>query len=267
MPRAIFTMSWDDGHTLDLRLAELLEKRQFAATFYVPARFAAGVGCMPDGFPTLSPEQLRHVDAAFEIGSHTLEHRDITRLTTEEAHRQVVGGRQSLEDIVGHPVRGFCYPGGLVTPAARKVVQNAGIAFARTAEGLYTSGVFDPLMMPVSFQFYPHPRRNLLRTFLKGGDWRRRHVVVPAMLGSGDFDAMLRAALDKVCRGGGVFHLWGHSWELDQTNRWQALDDFLQYAAERIPRADRLTNGQVALIAGTALSRRSRQLAWGRVGG
>jgi peptidoglycan/xylan/chitin deacetylase (PgdA/CDA1 family) len=260
-------MSWDDGHTLDLRLAELLEKYHFAATFYVPARFPAGIGCLPDGFPTLSVSQLRQISAGFELGSHTLDHRDITSLTRDEALRQVVGGRQSLEDTLGRSVHGFSYPAGMTSPAAREIVQSAGILFARTTEPLYTSGRFDPLMMPVSFQFYPHRRTDLVRAFLKGDRWGQRWVALRAVLDNGSFDGMLRRALDGVCAGGGVFHLWGHSWELELTDQWRALEEFLKYAADRVPRSDRLTNGQVWLLAGATDARRARQLVQARVGG
>ena len=32
----LITTSWDDGHPLDLRLAELLHKYDVPATFYIP---------------------------------------------------------------------------------------------------------------------------------------------------------------------------------------------------------------------------------------
>ncbi len=36
MDRVIITTSWDDGHPLDLKLAELLQRYAIPATFYIP---------------------------------------------------------------------------------------------------------------------------------------------------------------------------------------------------------------------------------------
>ena len=38
--------------------------------------------------------------------------------------------------------------------------------------------------------------------------------------------------LNVVRRRGGVFHLWGHSWELEQTAQWQRLDAVLRLLGE-----------------------------------
>jgi hypothetical protein len=43
-----------------------------------------------------------------------------------------------------------------------------------------------------------------------------------------------------------MFHLWGHSWELEKFDGWQILEAFLSYAAERVPQRSRMTNGQLA---------------------
>src|SRR5579872_2823021 len=57
------TTSWDDGHPLDLRVADLLARYGIAGTFYVPATTAMG---------TMSAAQFRELIPNFEIGAHTL---------------------------------------------------------------------------------------------------------------------------------------------------------------------------------------------------
>lgn len=34
---------------------------------------------------------------------------------------------------------------------------------------------------------------------------------------------------DQVMEFGGIFHLWGHSWEVDKNNEWKNLEEVLQY--------------------------------------
>ena len=55
----------------------------------------------------------------------------------------------------------------------------------------------------------------------------------------------LQAMLDHVCLHGGVFHLWGHSRELEAFDGWRQLDGFLRYAAAHIAAERRLSNHEV----------------------
>lgn len=98
------------------------------------------------------------------------------------------------------------------------------------------------MVTPVSLQCYPHRRDVYLRNYIRGGDWSRRASMLASVLPHQDLQARMRSMLDAVCARGGVFHLWGHSWEMDQFNGWQTLDSFLRYAAERIPATHRLSN-------------------------
>jgi hypothetical protein len=45
---------------------------------------------------------------------------------------------------------------------------------------------------------------------------------------------------------GGVFHLWGHSWELQETGQWQRLDELLRFMSRFVSQATPLTNGQIS---------------------
>ena len=92
------------------------------------------------------------------------------------------------------------------------------------------------------YQFYPHSRDLLGRNFISRGQWGRRIELFTVALAQGDFMSRLRGMLDHVCLRGGVFHLWGHSWEVGEFDGWRQLESFLLYAAERIPAEARLSN-------------------------
>ncbi|MBK8335639.1 MAG: polysaccharide deacetylase family protein [Sterolibacteriaceae bacterium] len=236
---AVFTSSWDDGHPLDMRLGDLLAKHEFPATFYVPLS-----NC--EGLPVLSAEQVRGLGAAFEIGSHTLDHRYLNTVDEGEARRQIMDGKNKLEDILGYGVRGFCYPGGRFSAEHRRFTVETGFAYARTTVNFFRTVPDDRYRMPTTIQFYPHPRMAYVRNYLSKGNWPiRSGLFSVAVRPTGMIDRM-RAMVDYVCRNGGVFHLWGHSWELDTFDGWQQLDRFLGYVGERIPRQCRLTNDEVA---------------------
>jgi peptidoglycan/xylan/chitin deacetylase (PgdA/CDA1 family) len=241
----LVTMSWDDGHPLDLRLADLLAKYGFKATLYVPGRFPSDAGCQANGARVLSGPELRQLARHFEIGSHTLDHSRLDSVSIDEANRQIVEGKRWLEGELGCSVPGFCYPGGSYTTAVRQLVRDAGFSYARTTDDLYCSASFDRFLMPVSFHFYPRDRKYVLRNFVKNPNRGLRAAMFSAaMLGNGLLSG-LESGLDYVCRRGGIFHLWGHSWELGTFGGWPLLESFLRYAADRAPQASRVTNGEV----------------------
>jgi peptidoglycan/xylan/chitin deacetylase (PgdA/CDA1 family) len=252
--RVLFTTSWDDGHPLDLRVADLLHRHGLQGTFYVPGRVAPGGCCNPDGFEVMPGSALRRLGTEFEIGSHTLDHRSLDGLPVEEARHQIVAGKRWLEDQLGRRVAGFCYPNGHHSATVRGLVRDSGFEYGRTTEDLYDDLGPDPFQMPVSLHFYPRRRADVARGFvreehrrLRAWRWPSRLPVFLAAVSRDDFAARVRRLVDRVCERGGVFHIWGHSWEIDRFDGWALLDSVLRYAAERVPAEARVTNHEVVL--------------------
>ncbi len=233
------TTSWDDGHPLDERLAELLDRHGCAATFYVPQSNR-------EGLPVLGTPALRALDTRFEIGSHTLSHAYAGRMPAPAWAQQVVQGKAALQDLLGHAVQGFCYPGGQAGPAALAAVREAGFAYARSTVNLCLDAGTNRFCLPTTAQFYPHGRAVLARNWLRAGHWGSRWPAARVALGERDWQARLRRLLHLAAEQGGSFHLWGHSWEIDQLGLWDALDGLLREAAALAPPAQRLSNGQWA---------------------
>jgi peptidoglycan/xylan/chitin deacetylase (PgdA/CDA1 family) len=237
-PRTVFTTSWDDGHPLDARLADVLSLHGFRGTFYVPVSNR-------EGLPVMPPADLRRLDQGFEIGSHTIDHCYLSSVGAVEARRQVGGGKDQIEQILGHEVSGFSYPGGHHTAEHRHMVIESGFEYARTTSTFRRTSPVDPFIMPTTIQYYPHTRDVYVRHFIRRGGWRERTGLFRVAIMPGDFLSRLRRMLDHVCLRGGVFHLWGHSQELERFDGWQHLESFLRYAAERVPAEGRLSNGEV----------------------
>lgn len=241
MAAVFFTSSWDDGHPLDLRVAELLSKHGFTGTFYVPGRNPGG-HCTPDGLPVLSAAELNTLGSEFEIGSHTLDHQFLDEVSEPEAKRQIDEGKKELESQLGRAITGFCYPGGRYSEVHSRLVREAGFRYARTIENLQAGFPSDPYSMSTTIQFYPHRPQSYLKNYVKFGHWGERSSLLIRALRYSDLRRRMEALLDRVCAAGGVFHLWGHSWEIDVFKGWGDLDSFLRAAADRIPNANRLSN-------------------------
>ncbi len=242
----IFTTSWDDGHPLDVRVAELLAAHGMRGTFYVPLRNS-------EGRSVLSKLELRELAQGFEIGGHTYDHVRLGALPAARVAEQLASAKRALEDRIGREVIGFCYPGGRHDARIRASVVEAGYRYARTVENLRFEPGDDPLQLPTTLQLYPHTATTYVTNFVRGGHWSRRTALAIA-LEHRDLAGTLRALFDRARAVGEMFHLWGHSWELEQCGLWGELEAFLGYVAEHHPRC--ATNAEL-IASASAVSNRS----------
>ena len=236
-PMRCITTSWDDGHLLDLRLAARLAEHGIKGTFYVPISH-------PE-FPVLSTSGMRELESmGMEIGAHTVNHRPLTNLAAQEAAEELRGGKAKLEDMLGHAVPSFAYPHGKVNRRVRDLAQASGYKLARTTAAFQTSTQFDPLLMPVGFQLREHPRSILARHAVKEGNLGGLAVWLVNCKASRSLEQLQEALLERMMEQGGILHLWGHSWEVDQFDLWGHFEQLVQRMA-RLPGVRYVTNLEV----------------------
>lgn len=231
----ILTTSWDDGHPLDEKIAELLAEFDLPGTFFIPI-------INREQRPVLDQRAIKSLDLEFEIGSHTLDHMYLTALSSKECQHQVTAGKTLLEQIVGHPVDGFCYPGGHFNESVKKIVSDAGFKYARTTENLCFNMNSDPFRIPTTLQFYPHKRPVFLRNYLRYGSYSSKVSVLRLMLSSSNFYTSLYDLLYESSLTDRIIHIWGHSWEIEEYNLWGELRNFFKLIASINPRKLTLNN-------------------------
>jgi peptidoglycan/xylan/chitin deacetylase (PgdA/CDA1 family) len=215
-PQAYITTSWDDGHPLDLRLAELLHKYALPATFYIP---------LDNKFPVLTPAQVRALSAEFEIGAHTVNHCDLLTMPDDVTCWEITESKIMLEQICGRPCTSFCFPKGQFRRTHVRNVRQAGYRMARTVElmSLDMPRMQDGVaIMPTTLQAGPTGLSRVTRNSLKR--LRPMNLLRHIRFAKSDWVATAEALLGHVLTCGGVFHLWGHSWEVDQMGQWQNLE-------------------------------------------
>jgi hypothetical protein len=234
----IVTSSWDDGHPLDLRIAEMLRARALPGTFYVSL---AG----PDGKPTLGAGDLRSLNAeGFEIGAHTVSHRTLAGLTGQPLWMEVHRSKQLLEEMLGQTISMFCYPKGSYDQQTIRAVEKAGYEGARTVRMLGRTLTFKRYEMPTTVQAFPHPPLNYLKNLGKRRDFAGLYRYVTGLHRCVNWVALGKKLFNEVLREGGIWHIYGHSWEIEETNLWDQLTEMLDYVSHR-PGVTYATNGQV----------------------
>lgn len=224
----IFTTSWDDGHPCDERVAAMLEHYGLSGTFFVPIRNR-------EGHPVMHASAIRELDRRFEVGSHTLDHVYLTGLSSKDCNQQVVSGKQELEDILGHTVAGFCYPGGKINASVRQITIDAGFDYARGIKNLWLNPGIDRFDVKTTIQFYPHHRQVLWRNFIREGNYFDRIQTFRTIAIAKDWLSAMIYLVELQAETDTVIHIWGHSWEIEKRELWPQLETFFRLISEFRP--------------------------------
>jgi peptidoglycan/xylan/chitin deacetylase (PgdA/CDA1 family) len=129
-PRPIL-ITFDDGYRDVLfRASPVLHRLGFRATAYVIS------GRTSAGDPSfLTWGMLRALEKrGIEIGSHTVRHRDLTRLSARDAFAELLQSRLALERELRHPVQWLAYPFGRYDGRIETLAQRAGYVLATTTQ-------------------------------------------------------------------------------------------------------------------------------------
>lgn len=223
----IVTTSWDDGDIFDLRVAEILQARKLAGTFYIPIAGHHGSSAMD----YCDLKALRN--GGFEIGAHGLSHLVLSHCTKEKLAQEVETCKKRLEDVLGSEVRMFAYPRGRYSGTAIRCVKQAGYAGARTTQMLVQALNFDPYRMPTTVHVFPHSKSDYVRNAARAADFGAGWKYLTQLRQVDSWVELAKILFDSVLREGGIFHLYGHSWEIDEMNLWDDLKDVLNYVSMR----------------------------------
>ena len=222
------TTSWDDGDIFDVRLSEMLSRHGIKGTFYITKHYR------PE---RVSDTDIRTIAKHHEIGAHTLTHPDLRERSLTEKKDEIQGSKQWLEEILGSRVKMFCYPKGLYDDETVSAVKDAGFLGSRTTRLGLIDSPSDPFRLDTTIQVYPFPFRKLnARNYYVGKllqPYVQRTSALRALgvstLSMRSWLAMAKSTFDIAKQHGDVFHLWGHSWEIEKYNMWDDLENLLTY--------------------------------------
>lgn len=230
--KCIITTSWDDGHRLDIRLAKLLKKYHIAGTFYV---------CPFDREfikeDLLTNRQILSIGKDFEIGAHTMTHPHLTKIPPKEARDEIRGGKKYLENIIGRQVVSFCYPGGYHNTQVQSIVKNEGFRLGRTVSRYAFSAGNNPFALPTTFHTYNH-FSDVHKIFGFAG------VDIGRLYRYTDWEYLAMDLFDYCLKERLMFHLFGHSWELEKFLWWEKLERVLRYISRK-SYVSYVTNGEL----------------------
>ena len=219
----IITTSWDDGHALDIRLAELLDKYGIEATFYIPIQNAE--------HSVMPATTLKEIANRFEIGGHTVNHIYLNTLGQSEADYEISECKTILQNQLGKQIEAFCYPGGKYSQRDIDLVKKAGFLFGRTTRLLHTSPNVDEHLLDTSIQAYNHSSKVLTKHCFKNSFLRPIIQNQFFYNSNRNFVKLTENIMNRILNTGGILHLWGHSWEIEEYGLWNELETVLKMLA------------------------------------
>ena len=202
------TLSYDDGVKADARLIKLLNKYGLKCTFNLNSnRFDC-----PEWHGKLGEEETKalYSNCGHEIALHGARHAFLDKIPLPEAANEILQNRAYLEHMCGSIVRGMAYAYGAYNDEIVQMLKALGVAYARTTKST------NDFSIPTDWLRLDPTCHHTDEKFL---------ALAHKFFTSSPSDS-------KKQREGWLFYLWGHSFEFDDDDNWQMIEDFCALAKE-----------------------------------
>lgn len=196
--------SVDDGAASDFKMADLLKKYEIPGIFYWPYNLEKSSN-MSRVKKFLTMEQCVELSKEFEVGSHTISHQFLTKISLQAARNEIFDSKKLWEDKLGREITKFCYPRGYTNTIVKAMTKNAGYKEARTTIVGHLKPANDLFAQPTTLHV------GIDRIEYNNKSWE---LFGKEMLEKANEDSL--------------FHIFGHSWEIDLFNDWGNLEEFLK---------------------------------------
>ncbi len=188
------TMSYDDGKHADKRLVSIFNQYGIKGSFNINY----GLLHQPE---RINEDEIKALYEGHEIATHTMTHPTIARCPLTQVAKEILEDRIGLEKITGYPVRGHAYPNGSYSQEIKELFAQLGIAYART---ITETGGFElptDLLEWNATCHHNHKLMELAKTFV---EFKKPQYLK-------------------------CMYVWGHSYEFDNDNNWELMEEFCKY--------------------------------------
>ncbi len=203
------TLSYDDGVIQDIRLVEIMQRYGLKGTFnlnsglFFPENKKREHG---ERELTLSQAKKLFINSGNEVAVHTFSHPFLEQLTEAEMINEIMTDRKNLSREFCCVANGMAYPMGTYDQRVVEVLKKCAIAYARTIKST-ESFAFPTNWLTLNPTCHHNNKRlmELAEKFAAGDPWNRSTM----------------------------FYLWGHSFEFDNDNNWDVIENFAKYMGFR----------------------------------
>ena len=206
------TLSYDDGVRQDKRLISIMQKNGIKGTFNINSgHFSDKYEGVEKGRMTADEAYELYTKSGMEVAVHGYKHLSLSRVEESVGTLDVIKDRDTLEKMFNKIIKGMAYANGSYSDSVVEMLKKCGINYSRTTISTEKFDIpTDWLRLPATCH-HNNPRlMELAREFV---EWKKP-----------DYYWRVKPLL---------FYLWGHSYEFDNNNNWNVIEEFAEYIGGR----------------------------------
>lgn len=218
-----FTLSFDDGVLQDQKLIKILDKYGVKCTFNINFGTLGNVSKTTNkdlpivDYSIVRKQDIKNVYGNHEIGGHGLNHPHLTDLSIDDVRNEIIKDKIGLEEIINKKIEVFAYPYGEYNDEVINVLKDVGYIGARTVNSTYSFDIpNDFLKLNPTCHYNDSRLMELCRQFVENN--------------SNELS---------------LFYVWGHSYELDQYNNYEVIEELIEYLNRYKDEIWFATNGEI----------------------
>jgi len=201
----VLTLSYDDGVMQDKRLSEIAKKYGIKITFNINS------GLYLDENDTNTPKKIRlklseaqklYTNSGNEVAIHAYSHPFLEQLSETEIINEIMKDRENISKQFNCLANGMAYPMGTYDDKVVETIRKCGVVYSRTTKSTENFDFPTDWLLLHPTCHHNNPKlMELAESFLKGDIWGRSTM----------------------------FYLWGHSYEFDENNNWEIIENFAKF--------------------------------------
>ena len=207
----VLTLSYDDGVVQDIRLIDIMNKHGLKGTFNINTVHYASEDVQREKFygrMKLSEAKKLYINSGHEVAVHALSHPFLEKLKPTEVLTEILEDRKNIEKQYGTLARGMAYPFGTYNTNVIESLEKCGICYSRTTKS--TEGFKFPENWLELHPTCHHNNPNLMEIAKKFVETDSQYI-----------------------KEGWMFYLWGHSYEFDDKDNWNVIEELAEYIGGR----------------------------------
>ena len=201
------TLSYDDGVVQDIRLIDIMNKHGLKGTFNINSgRYFPEDGVREKyyGRMKLSEAKELYINSGHEVAVHAYTHPFLEKIESAAVVNEIIEDRKSIEREYKTLARGMAYPFGTYSEKVIDILKNCGICYSRTTKS--TENFEVPTKWLALDPTCHHNNPRLMELAKRFVEEKPRFAVA-----------------------NWLFYLWGHSYEFDNDDNWNVIEEFAEY--------------------------------------
>ena len=206
------TLSYDDGVRQDKRLISIMQKHGLKGTFNINGGlFGSEYTGEEKGRMTIDEAVELYNSSGMEVAIHGFKHLSLAKVDSAIAVNDVIKDRVFLENLFGRIIKGMAYPNGSYNDEVVEILKVCGVNYSRTVTSTEKFELpTDWLRLPATAHHCNPKLMELAKQFVELPKGRHFWYDTPKL-----------------------FYLWGHSYEFDNNDNWNVIEEFAEFMGGR----------------------------------